>query len=246
MRYVEACQDGAWHLEVWPLGEPERARRLPFVCRSWRHPGECSRWKGAQDFVRIREGIGERTDWTYLVLTYPSGDYPSLRKLYVATLAHWAKFRKRFVRRWGKFDYIQTWEQHRSGYPHVNLLIGHRGFQDAARDDRLAVETRWVIPTAMSCGFGYIVWVEPMRERERMAGYLTKLARELVDSAEKGQAPLMAPRHFRRLRASRGVLPKVAKNADITGVLHSCSVVDLIRDGGNSENHIDDTRPCKV
>lgn len=40
-----------------------------------------------------------------------------------------------------------------------------------------------------------------------MAGYLVKLARELTGSARKDQVPVDAPSHFRRLRASRGLLP---------------------------------------
>jgi len=51
-----------------------------------------------------------------------------------------------------------------------------------------------------------------------MAGYLTKLSRELVDANGKGQIPYDAPPHFRRLRASRGVLPKPHKS-NLTGWL---------------------------
>jgi hypothetical protein len=55
-----------------------------------------------------------------------------------------------------------------------------------------------------------------------MAGYLVKLAKELTGAqAKKGdQAPLHAPRHFRRIRASRGLLPAQAKGAgEWTGAL---------------------------
>jgi hypothetical protein len=58
-----------------------------------------------------------------------------------------------------------------------------------------------------------------MKEREKMAGYLTKLGLELSGAARKGQTPVNAPRHFRRIRASRGMLPKRIKNPDITGQL---------------------------
>jgi hypothetical protein len=45
-----------------------------------------------------------------------------------------------------------------------------------------------------------------------MAGYLVKLARELVGADNKSQIPWDAPPHFRRLRATRGLLPPVHKS----------------------------------
>ena len=53
-----------------------------------------------------------------------------------------------------------------------------------------------------------------------MAGYLTKLARELTGAGVKSQVPVNAPRHFRRIRASAKLLPPRKKNPDITGILH--------------------------
>jgi hypothetical protein len=59
-----------------------------------------------------------------------------------------------------------------------------------------------------------------MREANAMAGYLVKLARELTGAAVKDQVPVNAPSHFRRLRASQGLLPPPYKNPEITGALH--------------------------
>jgi hypothetical protein len=53
------------------------------------------------------------------------------------------------------------------------------------------------------------VWVEIVDSGESMAAYLVKVAHEFSSSRFKvgDQRPLGAPRHFRRLRASRGLLP---------------------------------------
>lgn len=59
-------------------------------------------------------------------------------------------------------------------------------------------------------GFGKRVWVEIVDSREAVAAYLVKVAHEISAAAFKtgDQRPLGAPRHFRRIRASRGLLPE--------------------------------------
>src|SRR5207248_2094607 len=124
----------------------------------------------------------------------------------------------------GPFAYVQTWEQHRTGAPHVNVLIGNEALSMAALDDWKAVRRHWLKPNAVGCGFGPVLWVEPMRSAGAMAGYLVKLARELTGAEHKGQTPVDAPRNFRRLRASHGLLPPPYKDESLTGILHKCPV----------------------
>lgn len=92
---------------------------------------------------------------------------------------------------------------------------------------------------AMAAGYGKVMWMEPVHDRTGLAGYLQKLsdcligdeardmsrynaAKEMVGGSKKGiainQIPDQeAPPHFRRLRPSRGLLPPVKKNQEITG-----------------------------
>ncbi len=94
---------------------------------------------------------------------------------------------------------------------------------------------------AMKAGYGKVMWLEPIYDRGGIAGYMQKLsdvligdkkreddrykkaAAELVGAAKKGfaqnQIPMEAPPHFRRLRASQGLLPPVKKDPEITGEL---------------------------
>lgn len=227
MGYIEACRRGAWSLLLWHREDPKQERCVRFRCRSWRHEGECSEWRGAQDFERVSAATSSRKDWVYVVLTYASKQWRDLMALYRATVVHWSALRKRLARRFGVVAYVQTWEAHRSGYPHVNLLIGNPVFfADAVADWRF-LRRAWLEPNAVACGFGQRTWLEPMRSAAAMAGYLTKLSRELVGHGRKNQSPLMAPKNFRRLRASRGVLPPPYKDPDWTGIIERSRMWEL-------------------
>lgn len=214
--YVAACAAKAWTLVTWKRDDPSKWVMRRFRCRSWRHEGDCRLWKGAQDFVRCREAISSRPGWVYVVLTFDPKRWPGGPfEAFSGSGKSWNRLRSNLTRRYGKLDYLQTWEATKKGWPHVNILIHNPKILSMDwREFRQDLKRR-----AVQAGFGEVLWVEPVRDKEAMAGYLTKLARELVGAVRKDQVPVNAPRHFRRIRASRGLLPKVFKNADYTGVL---------------------------
>lgn len=218
LSYVGACERGAWHLEMWKRDGSDPSRvHIPFRCRSWRHEGECREWCGACDFMRCQEALTTRPHWTSVVLTYPHREWPRVRELFRFGVVSWSRLRKRIVREYGTLEYIQTWEQHKSGHPHVNVAISNtKLFLDACRN-RKEVITGWFRENAMACGFGKEMWVTPVYDAKGMAGYMTKLARELTGATMKNQIPVLAPRHFRRLRSSRGTLPPRHKRKEYTG-----------------------------
>jgi hypothetical protein len=220
MRYVMCCERCLWHLKLWKPGQEGKVKRVPYKCHSWRHPGECAAWKAAQDYCRVFEAVKKRNDWFYLVLTYAQSDWPDWKQQYVDSCRIWAALHKRMQRAWGKCDYIQTWERHRAGGLHCNVLVGNKAIDAIVRADFRPWRRDWLKPNAAECGFGKVLWVTPFRHgtADSMAGYLTKLANELIGSSEKGQIPFDAPRHFRRLRATRGLLPPIIKS-DYTGSL---------------------------
>jgi len=222
-RSARACENCEWTILFWKRDEPHNKRVTPFRCRSWRHPGECTLWKGAQDFARISEAIEKYSTWIYCVFTFPQANWPNKKLLYRAGVRMWEKFYKRFRRRYGKSQYVQTWERHKKGGAHVNVLLNNARLWDDLGNAGWPFIKRTVIePMAVACGFGFRVWIERMRDHKAMAGYLTKLARELTDGGSKGQIPWDAPPHFRRLRATRGLLPKPHKDPSITGQLVQC------------------------
>jgi hypothetical protein len=157
--------------------------------------------------------------WVYLVLTFDPSKWASPWESYKGAVRCWDRLRKRLTRRYGRIEYIQTWERHQSGWPHANLVIRNAAIAAAVDKDADAWNHRILRPAAVGCGFGYKTWAEGIRNRDATAGYLVKLSRELVDADGKGQVPVNAPKNFRRLRASRGLLPPVYKNNDYTGRL---------------------------
>lgn len=219
MRSIEACQDGSWSLATWKKADGEDPKASPFRCRSWRHEGDCRAECGACDFARISQALGEHGHWTYIVLTYPAKEWPDVARLFRFGLVSWARLRKRLIRQYGNILYIQTWEIHNSGYPHVNVVISSEPIQSAAAAEAKPDYPKFLSPLAKECGFGWKCYAEPMKSPDALAGYLTKLALELTGAARKNQIPINAPRHFRRIRASRGLLPKRFKNEDYTGQL---------------------------
>lgn len=137
-------------------------------------------------------------------------------------MIHWSKLRKRLTRHFGDIKYIQTWEVHKSGYPHVHIAISNVKIYLECEKDAIRNFHRLMMEDAVACGFGRIGWLEPIRDEVAMAGYLGKLARELTGEKGNYQVPVDAPSRFRRLRASVRLLPPPIKNPDMTGCLLFC------------------------
>lgn len=241
LRSVGACEREEWSLLSWPqewldstTGELLEAKDLPsirpFWCGSWRCR-RCARWRGAVDWSRCREAVLSRDWWVLLVLTFDPSHFRDRWEAYRAAGACWDRhLRESLRRRAGRLAYLQTWEAHVSGWPHVNLLLSSpelRAWVEASGLVELEREgpegrrrrcvlprawRRWVRDAAVRAGFGPVVWVEVVSRSNpaALAGYLVKLANELVGAGSKKgeQSPMDAPRHFRRIRASRGLLPK--------------------------------------
>ena len=223
LRYVRWCEDGAAHLIVWPIGSPYDRKPVPFRCRSWRHPGDCQRWKGAQDFVRCRDAILSRgKKWIYIVLTLPHRRFKSEQEAYRAGYRYWHMLNKRLTRAYGRIAYIQTWEKHKkSDFPHVNIVLHNDLIWGLCRREGWKSWRQEFMSEAVEVGFGCVLWVAPLRPGGSLtlAGYLTKLSRELTGAGIKDQVPVNAPPHFRRLRASRKLLPKPFHRDGWTGRL---------------------------
>lgn len=218
-KYVIACECGAWHLETWKKASPDQKTKMAFKCRSWRHEGACRLWKGAQDFTRCKEAIEKWDFWLHLVLTFARPKGLTSRQMYLEGKERWSVLRKRIVRAFGKIKYIQTWERHRTGHPHVHIALSNcELFESAVATPRENWENI-LQSNAVECGFGSIGWLERLNSKVRMAAYLAKLARELTGRGKDYQVPVNAPKNFRRLRASVRLLPPVHKDPDLTGLL---------------------------
>jgi len=152
------------------------------------------------------------------VFTYPAGDWrKQINKLFRFGVVSWSRLRKRIIHEFGPIQYIQTWEVHKSGVPHVNVVISNQSIFESARWNLRALKRDWLEPAVVGSGFGKISYMRPIYDKSGMAGYLTKLCRELTGATVKDQVPVNAPPHFRRLRASRGLLAPRHKQTSYTG-----------------------------
>lgn len=215
---VKACYNKAWSLKLWKKGNPMEHINIPFTCRTWRHEGPCRQFKGAQDFVRIRDGLKKFDGWVYIVLTYEDRRL-SVEKIYKRIVEQFQNF-KQWIRRnycapGERLQYVTLIEQHKDGYPHINVLMHSSKFVQAAGESWRKLR-RKVRAHAMSTGFGKVFWLEPVRNDDAISGYFVKLCGEVT---KMNQAPMKAPQKFRRLRASRGLLPPVNKDPEYTGEL---------------------------
>ena len=151
-RHVRACVSSPeraerWFAHTWHRGTPEVQVRIPYCCNSWRC-AVCRRYEASVTFARMKQATDwlDPSGWCFLVLTldreaYYGGRrwrdvteaYRELGRLTAATLkrigATWGpdsrlegKKRKRTVRKLGN-RWVAVVEAHRSGWPHVNLLV---------------------------------------------------------------------------------------------------------------------------
>lgn len=213
---VVACHNQSWTLKLWRKNTPGHDLNIPFTCRTWRHEGPCREFKGAQDYVRISEGLKKFDSWVYIVLTWPTrkGNRDNVYKSIGRKTESFRRWIHRNYARPGEsLEYVFLGEQHRDGWPHINLLIHLPLFNISAEHDWKALR-RKVRRHAMSCGFGKVFWLEPMKNREAMAAYFVKLCHEV---SKMDQAPMKAPLKFQRLRYSKGLLAPVHKDSEWTG-----------------------------
>lgn len=190
--------------------ETEVIFTTPFKCHSWRHEGDCSRWANAQAFCRIRDAVKRHeTPPVYMVITVDPKRFGVVGEAYTALYGAFQRFKQLLEYRVGKIDYCSLVEQHKSGFPHMNVLIHNFPLYDAVKAEMdLAPQDRpfkgWVERALVHSGLGSVCWMEPVTDEEAVAGYFTKL---IAETAKVLQLPVTAPDGFRRLRASRGYLP---------------------------------------
>lgn len=138
-------------------------------------------------------------------------------------------------------SWVGTVEAHRTGQPHLNLVCHAPGLarelERQQKKQRDGAKRKWgkdwkrhvcrlkgdVRRHVQEAGWGPIGTAEPVRDRESIASYITKLAGKAEGAwsevAKLTQLPTMAPQRFRRLRSGKGFLPPRRSNPDVTGAL---------------------------
>lgn len=216
-KWMKACEAKSWHLHL-KNKTTGLEQRVCWKCRSWRHAGDCARQVARKDFARISEAFGREKpeSLVYLVLTLDQardeGSGLTAISAYRTLVRRWQTLRQWLDRNFGKVGYVATVEQHRTGWPHLNVVVSCEGFAKAIRDEdkKHGIAPGWLKGAAVRAGFGYRAWAEAPRDPRELAGYIVKLAhRESLtgEVAKLSQLPLASPPGTRRLRSSRAFLP---------------------------------------
>jgi len=212
---------------------------LPFRCKSWRCT-RCAPQVNARDGARIEHALGgiRLDEVVFLTLTFDPARWKDAASAWRHSKDCWKRLTDRLRYRYGlgagrervnaRIVYVQTWEQHQSGWPHVHALVHCPALaQDVRRQGQfwskaeLRQVWRWqktvLQKEAQAAGFGWRCDVDfPRKERGAVAGYLVKLAAELTRSdAKHAQTPVDAPKGFRRLRATERFLPPIRELGEV-------------------------------
>jgi len=224
--------------------------RRVYRCGSWRHAGDCARHEAAVTFRRITEAVAAHgggsyssSHWVLMVLTLDRDGYYSGSRWHDEQVAYGALSRMSRnllarVRRAYDGEPARAWaavvEAHRSGWPHVNLLLyapslareleqTRRARIDAGATPRQSILVGGKLADCVvSTGWGLQSTAEVAHSTDAIAGYIVKLAGQhdatVGEISKLTQAPLNAPVRFRRLRSGKGFLPPRHKGRH-TGVL---------------------------
>lgn len=239
-----ACEERAWSIVTWRRDAPEAQTWFCYRCRSWRHAGECARWVSQRDFARIREALRPLhvANLLLVVLTLDPKRAPeSLEAQYRVLQPMWQRLQRDLSRGTssvpgvGEFQYVTTVEMHRSGRPHMNVIIHSRELAQHLRErpptegDRKAKRgPKWFRDMAAHAGWGGLAFIGHAKSKDDVASYVTKMEKGEVGSptlegevTKTSQLPIMAPRRMRRVRCSKGFLASATKrkDPDVTGEL---------------------------
>jgi len=251
-RHVQACQHSEtqaerWFVWTWPVDRSGVQTRVPYSCGSWRCP-VCRRHEAAVTFARMKEATSRAEysadGWVFMVLTLDRDGYYSgkpwhdvntgYRELSRMSRNFLARVRRAYGGQPGN-AWVAVVEAHKSGWPHVNLLLHS---PELARELRAQDETfrslgagprersllhGSVRESAEATGWGRQSTAEAAQSRDAVSSYIVKLAGQhdasVGEVAKITQAPTNAPVRFRRLRSGKGFLPPRRHNPKITGVL---------------------------
>jgi hypothetical protein len=174
---------------------------------------------------------------------YSGKAWSDVREAYKRLGAQSERFLKRLRRRLSARGYVafkRQWvavvEAHRSGWPHMNLMIHCPDLARLLRESadsrkRLGMTDRESIllagdlkAHAIEAGWGPQSTAEACRgDVDALTGYVTKLAglhdASVGEVAKITQAPMVANARFRRLRSGKGFLPPRRSNPAFTGCL---------------------------
>jgi hypothetical protein len=244
-RSVTACGKGEWSRFL--VNKRDGLYQfVRFDCGSWRCQ-RCAPRVNARQAFRIERAIRgfDLSQVSFVTLTFDRTRFRNAAEAWRHAHGAWKRFRDALVYELGigvgrakakaRVLYVQVWEQHASGWPHLHALLispelGRRvhaaGSYSIPHGKTGEPRPVWrfvrqvLRGLAVGAGFGPICDLQFVdKTRERIAGYLVKVARELTEATGKDQRPLFAPIHFRRLTSTPRLLESLHKESEFTGCI---------------------------
>ena len=233
--------DSALELMHAETGERVVAR---FRCGGWRCP-YCGPTEARILMYRLRDALAAAEGsepWWFCTFTMRPGDWGSQRAAYLGARGCYERLLCRLRRVLGgggrhgaraASAYLSVWERTRRGWPHVHVVLRIEGMTEAILASGAAAATyrgtelvrvsgwqrRVLAPAAEAAGFGPQLSCDSVDDVGGLSGYFSKLASE-VAGAKAYQQPVTSPYRFRRVRASRGLVPPRRRAAGWNGSVH--------------------------
>ena len=264
-------------LWTWDPKSPMGARRMVSRCGSWRCKS-CQPFRASVDFARIEEALSlyHHEDVVFAVLTidrngrYGERVWETTEEAYRELSRMSRMLLKRLNRmleakgldpvgsRW-----VSTVEAHKSGWPHLNLVMVSKGLSSIVEDARREREsaglskretilaTGDVLDHITGAGWGVQSTVERAQSKRALAGYIVKVAKSHDESframagevAKMTQVPHNAPKGLRRLRSGVRFLPPRRKSGRTGAVIERRP--EVVRPVGRKPS-VTETDPAKL
>jgi hypothetical protein len=157
-----ACANAVW----FSMLDYETATKYYYspLCKRKACP-TCAKIRKLQIALRIKNAIAttDNTTWYFATITmhknwHGMGNTPQVRKV---MQSGWSRLRKRMARRWKGLLWVKVIEFHKSGTPHIHLVIG------ISSHYKRHIKTRWLKDNAVACGLGYMALVGVKGEKDQ-------------------------------------------------------------------------------
>lgn len=165
-------------------GEKEFVYKRLF-CKKWscKRCGPIKAWQACRDIPKF---IKEKSLNRFLTLTLDPKKVPEDINVHKYIWKVWAKFRTYLKRKLKeKISYICVLELHKSGMPHLHILVNR------------FIPQSWISNSWSAVGGGKIVFIEKIKDAKRIGYYLSKYLTKNIDA--------ILPRRLRRITSSRDI-----------------------------------------
>jgi len=171
-------------VQINEYGEKEFVYKRLF-CKKWSCPrcGPIKAWQVCKDIPGI---IREKELDRFLTLTLDPKNIPKDEDKYKYIWKVWAKFRTYLKRKLKEnISYICVLELHKSGLPHLHVLVNK------------FIPQAWISNAWSAVGGGKIVFIEKVKDTKHIGYYLSKYLTKSVDT--------ILPKRLRRITTSRDI-----------------------------------------